>query len=148
MFRFIIQGTPEENGVNHYNLKTLGVDATVFSELSAGYSRRINHKWTIGATLKFLMGYANINTHINNLTLDASRENWTLHSNGRINASLPLRFGYTENGNYDINNITALNNGNYIGLIYQPAGLGVAIDLGFTYKPIKKLTVSAAITDL
>ena len=148
MIRFAVQGTPEEFGNNHYNLKTLGVDATVLSELSAGYTRKINEKWSVGATLKFLMGYANINTHVDKLNLDASRENWTLSTQGHINASIPVKYGYTENGKYDINSISALNTNDYLSLLSQPAGLGAAINLGFTYKPINALTISAAINDL
>ena len=148
MFKLVIEGTPNENGVNNYNLRTLGVDATVYSELSAGYARKINDKWQVGGTVKFLMGYANVNSQINQLGLETSRMNWTLSTQGRINASIPVKFGLNENGQLNLNDIQALGVGQYYSLIYNPAGYGAAIDLGFTYKPIKGLTISGAITDL
>ena len=35
-----------------------------------------------------------------------------------------------------------------IELLYKPAGIGAAIDLGIKYEPIKNLVVSASVTDL
>ncbi len=148
IFKLAIYGTPDENGVNSFNLNSLGIDATIYSNVSVGYMNVINPQWTVGGKVKFLMGYANISTNINTLTLDASRQNWTLNTNARINASLPITYSTNEDGGLDMNSIGIQNTSELLSLIYTPAGVGAAIDLGFTYKPIKDLTISAAVTDL
>lgn len=148
IFKFALYGTPDENGINTFNFNTLGVDASVYSNLSVGYMNVINDKLTVGGKLKFLMGYANINTNINKLELNASRNNWTLETQARINASLPISYNKTPEGNIDYNSIEIQPTDQLLSLLYKPAGYGAAIDLGATYKPIKNLTVSAAITDL
>lgn len=146
--KFLWQGTPDSVNVNSFNFSSFGADFTIYSELALGYMREINDKWTFGGKAKLLMGYADIYSDVTNLSLDASRENWTLHSDATIRGSLPVIFGQNEDNSTDITNISPLSTDEYIKLLYNPAGLGAAIDLGVTYKPIKPLTLSAAILDL
>lgn len=147
LLRFALVGTPDRNNVNTFDLSTLGVNANVYSFVGLGYMNRINNQWTVGVKAKFLMGYANASTNINKLELNASKENWTLASKGHFNASLPMHLTRDEEGNI---NGASLNEDDILKgkLFLHPAGYGAAFDLGFTYKPIEALTVSAAVTDL
>ncbi len=148
IFKLALYGTPDINGTNSFNLSTLGVEASLYSKIGLGYMREINKQWTVGAKAKFIMGYANIDTKINSLQLDASRQAWTLKTDGEIRASLPMHFSTNENGGIDFGSMAIYSGAELLSLLYQPAGYGGAIDLGFTYKPIKNLTVSASVTDL
>lgn len=148
VFKLALLGTPDADGVNTFNFNKLGVDATLYSNVSVGYMNKINKQWTVGVKAKYLMGYANISTDIDRMRLDASKDNWTLATSGRINASAPITFGTDENGNLDPSTLGLQKDAELLSLLYRPAGHGAAIDLGVTYKPIKDLTISAAITDL
>ena len=148
LFRLALYGTPDAEGVNSFNFRSLGVDMILYSSVAIGYMNKINDQWTVGGKAKFLMGYASMSTSIQSMGLDASLDNWTLTTKGHINASLPVSFGTDANGYLDPSTIKLAPTPALLSLLYQPAGMGAAIDLGVTYKPIKHLTVSAAITDL
>ena len=147
LFKLVLYGTPEEYKVNIYNLKSLGGDVNLYSDIALGYTNIINEKWSVGGKVKFLMGYANLTTNVNNLSLEASRESWTLKANAHANASLPITYDRTPDGGIDASSIALQSYNELLKLLYKPAGYGAAIDLGFTYKPIKNLTISAAVTD-
>ena len=148
LLKFALYGTPDPNGINTFNLSQLGIDASLYSNAAIGYMYKINKQLTIGAKAKLLMGYANINTSINKLNLNASRQEWSLETDGTINASLPIRFNTLENGNIDFGSIQMNNANELLELLYNPAGIGAAIDLGIKYEPVKNLVISASVTDL
>lgn len=148
LLKFALYGTPDPNGINTFNLSQLGIDASLYSNAAIGYMYKINKQLTIGAKAKLLMGYANINTSINKLNLNASRQEWSLETDGTINASLPIRFNTLENGNIDFSSIQMNSANELLELLYNPAGIGAAIDLGIKYEPVKNLVISASVTDL
>ena len=148
LLKFALYGTPDPNGINTFNLSQLGIDASLYSNAAIGYMYKINKQLTIGAKAKLLMGYANINTSINKLNLNASRQEWSLETDGTINASLPIRFNTLENGNIDFGSIQMNSANELLELLYNPAGIGAAIDLGIKYEPVKNLVFSASVTDL
>lgn len=148
LLKFALYGTPDPNGINTFNLSQLGIDASLYSNAAIGYMYKINKQLTIGAKAKLLMGYANINTSINKLNLNASRQEWSLETDGTINASLPIRFNTLENGNIDFGSIQMNSANELLELLYNPAGIGAAIDLGIKYEPVKNLIISASVTDL
>lgn len=148
IFKLALYGAQDPHNINKFDFSTLGVDATLYSKVGLGYMYQINNKWQIGVKAKFLMGYANINTQINKMELGISRQSWTLETDGAIKASLPLHFNTNEDGSLDVSSLSMLGTNELISLLYKPAGMGGAIDLGFTYSPIKNLTISASITDL
>lgn len=148
IFKLALYGAQDPHGVNKFDFSTLGIDASLYSKVGLGYMYQINNKWKIGVKAKFLMGYANISTQINKLELGISRQSWTLETDGAIKASLPLLVNTNEDGSLDPSSLNILGTNELISLLYNPAGIGGAIDLGFTYNPIKNLTISASITDL
>lgn len=148
VFRLALYGTPEENSINKYNLNSLNGEFNLYSSIALGYTNIVNEKLSIGGKIKFLMGYANLSTNVKDLSINASRDNWTLISNAKINASLPITYKKTPEGGIDRESIELQNTDRLLELLYKPAGYGAAIDLGFSYKPIKSLTLSAAVTDL
>ena len=148
LLKFALYGTPDPNGINTFNLSQLGIDASLYSNAAIGYMYKINKQLTIGAKAKLLMGYANINTSINKLNLNASRQEWSLETDGTINASLPIRFNTLENGNIDFGSIQMNSANELLELLYNPAGIGAAIDLGIKYEPVKNLVISASVTNL
>ena len=152
MFDFLLGGgmTDLEGGINYFNLTRLGAYANVFTEVSGGYSHRINDHWTVGGKLKVLLGEAYIGARTKNLGIDASTEQWWLHGNMDLAVAAPVNWDFLPT---TINNFDDLTNSfkNFDPkkhMKYAPAGYGAAIDLGFTYKPIEQVQISAALVDL
>ncbi|NCA78679.1 MAG: OmpA family protein [Sphingobacteriia bacterium] len=148
LFKLAAYGTPLEDEVNSFNFKNLGINASLYSDLGFGYMRRINEKWTVGGKLKFYVGYANINTKINQLTLDASGDSWDVKADAVLRGALPVNYQLDSKGNVDFKSFSLASTDDIVSLIYKPAGFGMGIDLGGTFEPIKNLVISAAITDL
>lgn len=147
-FKLAFYGTPNADGINSFDLSTLGIESSLYSKIGVGYMREINKHWTIGFKAKFLMGYANVDTKISNLSLNASRQEWMLQTNGNIYASLPMHYNVNNDGSIDFTEIKLYDTSELIQLLYQPLGYGSAIDFGITYKPIENLTISTSVTDL
>ena len=166
MFDFLLGGGMQdlEGGMNYFDLSRLGINASVYTEVGVGYSHKINDKWSVGGKLKLLLGTAYMGVNSKDLGIDASTDAWRLHGDLDIQMAGPLKFEQLPNGDgmrvreyydklmkgedgkdRDWNQLVDLNNWQQF---LVPSGYGAAIDLGFTYKPIKQLQISAAVTDL
>jgi len=141
LMKLLLYGTPELD-TNMYNFQTLGTDITAYTEAALGYSRKLNDNLTVGAKFKFLYGNFNASVSNKNLDLTAGIDKWTLKGENVMNYSAPVEL--TGNSFQTFN----LNLPNTITDWVKPSGLGGAIDLGVTFKPIKDLTLSAALLDL
>ncbi len=156
--------TPEGIGLDMRDglkISGLNANAQAYVEVAGGYTRPLNDQWTLGGKLKFLLGYANINMRVNELTLTPGAnpgDKAQLDLKGTMNAATPGGIdptgilpkngeGFFENIGDRVKNMFSSINGNYASLA-KPAGYGAAIDFGFTYKPIENLQISAALTDL
>lgn len=147
IFKLGLYGTPDEYGINRFDFRKVGLDATLYSEIGVGYMRRLNDQWTVGGKVKFLMGYAGATSRVKKMQLNASQDSWDVNADAAVYGSIPMNYEPADDGGmgtfspYD-------NPKDYLKLLYKPAGYGAAIELGVTYEPIKHLVVSAAITDL
>ena len=140
ILKLLFFGTPELDN-NFFDFRSLGLQATAYTEAGLGFSRVLNEKFTVGAKLKFLYGNANVSAVNENFTLNAGIEEWALKGNGSINYSSPIDLNGNSFQTFDPALPTSILD--YV----KPSGLGAGFDLGFTYKPIKNLTLSAALTD-
>lgn len=148
-----------DGGVNKFNLSRLGVGANMYTEISAGYSHQLDEKWTIGGKLKVLLGHANMGMTTRNLTLDADIEQWVMKGNMQLEISGPINYGalpqiegqtlneIIENINSDPIAMDQLIDIRNIGQLVKPNGYGAAFDIGFVYKPIENIRISAALND-
>ena len=164
-FTFLLDGGMKnlESGINPYTLTGLGLGATVYSEISGGYSYQLNDEWTIGGKLKFLMGNAYGGVNNKRFNLELSKDKWA--AEGIINLDVASSFVNVdelstylktrdletviddiENDKFPKDKIWFGTN-DIVGALI-PVGYGGAIDFGFTYKPLEQLQISAALTDL
>ncbi|MEI7502283.1 MAG: DUF5723 family protein, partial [Paludibacter sp.] len=135
--KLLLYGTNDAVNVNKYDLTSFGGDVSIYTEAGLGYSKKINDQWAFGVKLKFLYGTANVNLVNQKDSLYAGIDNWTGIGQGTI------RYSTADNISSPV--------GDYkpsFSNWAKPAGLGGGIDVGFTYKPVKQLTFSAAVTDL
>lgn len=133
-FRAILYGA---NNSSHFNLKNFSLESYMYGELAVGYMRQLSEKWILGVKLKGLVGFAGIHSQINSLDIYTPKNKWKLSAYGDIYAMTP----YIKNNG----NTTTL--GSSADLM-SPQGIGGAIDLGVTFKPVENLVISAAIIDL
>ncbi|MDR0687705.1 MAG: DUF5723 family protein [Prevotellaceae bacterium] len=156
LFKLALYGTGKGSDYSDvFDLSRLGVQASVYTEFGLGYSRKINDKLTVGGKLKYLIGQANINTDIEDFTLAASADKWTLSGSGAINASLPLvDIPFGADGLIDLASLSPEVNteslqsiGDITSLVFS-SNNGFGVDLGATYNILPQLQLSAALTDL
>ena len=135
----------------------LGVNAWGYTEYALGYSHKITRQWTVGGKIKVLIGNANVNMNVNDLKFSSSLDSLQVTANGTIRAAAPLNWRSlptdpSELADYDIaelfSNVTNVKPSQVVMEMLNPAGVGVAFDLGATYKPIEQLQISASVTDL
>ena len=164
MFEFLLGGgmnignTTNPSGT--LSLGGLGLGTSVYMEIAGGYSHRINEQWTVGGKLKILLGQAYIGVKSRTLSLDADVEKMRLHGNLDLDIAGPINFAmlpdpagksvsaYMDEINKSGLKLDQIVDYKNIGKMLTPSGVGAAIDLGFTYKPIENLQITAAVNDL
>ena len=168
IFDFVVGGgmknlTP--GATNNISLGGLGAGSMIYTEISGGYSYKLNDEWTIGGKLKLLLGtaYAGLNTK--KLSIDANTDSWDINGTLDMDIAGPMNAQYFsqyvdgktmrqvidgfKDGSFDVNQF--VDTSDPMALVtsaLQPSGYGAAIDFGFTWKPIEYLQVTAALTDL
>lgn len=140
-FDFAKRGMHSEN--TQYNMDDLSVRSRAYVELGLGHSRQINHNLTVGAKLKFLVGGADLDATIEDMSVNMSQDQWLVRAHAKVNTSMKGAF-YTLDEDGLVDGIDVESPG--VG------GFGLGIDLGATYKftegALKGLTLSAAVLDL
>jgi len=149
-------GMDNLTGISNFNLNKLSLNATAYTEISGGYSHQINDQWTVGGKVKFLLGQMNGGLSTKGLNIDASATDWHIYGDFNLDIASPLNNAYLASY-MDGKTVKEITEGSInkdslvfkgIGSWLTPSGYGAAIDLGFTYKPIEQLQISAALTDL
>ncbi len=166
MFDFVLGGgmtSLTQGSINTFNLSGLGAGGTAFTEIGAGYSHRINEKWTIGGKLKLLLGTMDMTVRSKTLGIDASTDAWRIKGDMAVEMAGPLNFDKLPDMNerrlIDVINefsgggatpiaIDSLINMRNIPGLLKPSGYGAAIDFGFVWKPIEHLQITGALNDL
>ncbi len=170
-YDFLLGGGMKDlsGGINTLDFVGFGAGASTYTELGAGYSHKINDQWTVGGKFKFLLGEAYMGFNNKDLLIDANASEWHIYGNTTMEVAAPINASYLNNtldgvslndmidviqaGQFVVDSLLGGNIGGgdlmpVIKHLLTPAGYGAAIDLGFTYKPIDQLQISAALTDL
>ncbi|MCM1034467.1 MAG: DUF5723 family protein [Paludibacter sp.] len=149
LFNFALGGGMHDlnGGINTFDLKQLRAELSLYTELGLGYSHQINEHWAVGGKIKFLYGSMFMGMTNKALALNASSEEWNLRGNGAMMMAAPLNQYPASIAPDDMSNTNWEMNMDILNLL-KPQGLGAAIDLGVTYKPIEMLQITASVTDL
>lgn len=140
LFDFMKSGMDSPEGAN-YSIKNLEVQTTNYAELFWSYARPINHQWSVGGKVKFLLGLGDARANISQMDISMSSNEWVVSSEGYMDGSaiLPLKFKTGTNGA-----VSSFDTGNGLNI----SNFGVAFDLGTVYKPSDRWTVSLGVVDL
>ena len=135
---------------------SLGLNALAYTEFAVGFSHNITRKWSVGGKIKVLVGQADAAVNFDNLAFSTSLDSLRMTGNGTMRMAAPLNWrtlptNPEELADYDVAELFSNYNGDIMHQVKEaikPAGMGVAFDLGVTYKPINNLQITAAVTDL
>lgn len=126
-----------------FDLKNTNLRSTSFGEIALGTSYKIDEKWSIGIKGKYIIGMAFFDASFERFDLTMNGSLWSVLMDGRIRASLS-GFQGTPGDTLSFEQLgTGVENS-----WKKPAGYGYGVDFGVTFKPIKSLTLSAAVIDL
>ena len=133
---------------NEYDLDHLGATGQMYAEMAFGHSHRINDRLTVGAKAKLLFGMAYGDIDVDRLYIYQSGERWHVGADVNVTGNMfemgpGLNYAATdEKGRPRIESLQHNRKWTDIG------GMGMAVDLGATYKIMDNFTVSAALNDL
>ncbi len=123
-----------------YDITGLNAHADAYAEIAFGHSHKINDKWRVGGTFKFLVGAGNIDAIAEKTILTLGEDNWSAVTNATIQSNIK-GFYFTEDAQ----------NGYVDGIdIENPgvAGFGAALDLGAIFTLNQDWQFSASVIDL
>jgi hypothetical protein len=154
LFHLPIYFALDEQG-NPYDidLSGFGLNATAYTEMAFGLSRKISEELTIGGRAKLLFGQANLSTTRSDITVDTEFDQpWKINSQIRADASLPFtNIPRDSAGKFDFENIAIKDQPSVSDILdvalFHP-NVGLALDLGVTYQPLDAVRLSASILDL
>ena len=86
LFEFMKYGSGPDGTT--YDIEKLHVYTDSYVDVSVGYSRPLNDRWTIGGKYKFLVGAGNADIHFTNLHAVMNGDSWRITSQGRMSASV------------------------------------------------------------
>ena len=142
-FNFAFDGM-DEGETYDLKMKKLGVHGTGWVEFGVGYARQVNEKLSVGATLKYLYGLANVKTDLSKVKITADENEWVAKVDGSAYARIP-GLTITEDENHRIKDSDV----DIEDAKFSMAGRsGAGIDLGANYYILPNLKLSASILDL
>lgn len=149
LFEFLKVGRTSLTDATRYDISDIKAEASVYMDIALGHSRKINEQWEVGAKIKGIIGLGHARANIDKLNITMEQSRWVIESHGTVDMSFPGIKPKTEIST-DINgNMQEVVSGfNMDGYSFGVQGGGIGFDLGATYRPIKDLTVSLAITDI
>ncbi len=141
LFEFLKEGNGTDGRT--YNISDLRMRMDAYTELSVGYARDIDSKWSVGGKLKLLPGLGNLDMRFQNLHATLNDQEWNITSRGEL---------YTSLKGLEFQEKTDDNGSPYISGFdldsFGMGGFGMAVDMGAQYKFDRNLRFSAAVLDL
>ena len=154
LFAFMKEGMTGDN--TSYNIEDLGINTSLLMEASLGASFMIGKSLRVGVKGKAIGGAMRMKAGLANLDIDMSADSWDIQSDGIMELyGAGINFGKDADEVVNDLNVAGMNLVGGTGSLdpnqfYSNgiAGMGYAADLGFVWKPLKFLTLSAGATDL
>lgn len=129
-----------------YDIHDLKADAVGYAEIALNHSREIKQVpgLRVGASLKFLVGIAALQTNIKTAELALGTDSWVGTTDAEVYTSMK---GFRYDTKYNSKTHQHYVNGAKVDDFSAPNGFGLAFDLGAEYK-WTDFTFSAALLDL
>jgi hypothetical protein len=138
LFAFLKKGM-NNGSETTYNLDNFSVDASMFAEVSLGYSVNLTDALRIGLKGKFLAGGAYVKAAIKQMEITMSEDEWSVTTQGQLDV-YGKGLEFEKDADQYINGFTFANPG--LG------GTGMAFDLGIDWSPFQGMDITMAIVDV
>jgi hypothetical protein len=144
-------------GTQNYAGRTLDlsgtrVDARVFHEAGFGFSREITPNLRFGVKGKVLFGVASLSGRADKMDLTVNNDlSATLNTDAILHNNGAIKFAFNDDGSIESGEAligTFKNGDDIVKYLTNTSNMGFGIDLGAEYVISKRITVSAAVTDL
>lgn len=146
LFRLAKEGLQNQS----YDIRDFNIQSTEYVELALGHSHKLSEKLRIGATLKVLLGGANLDARFDKAEITFNGNDWTAVTNATVESSvkgLKYKTETTQRGaEGEKKPHTYVNDVDVKGAGLN--GFGLAVDLGAEYKINNDWKLSAAVLDL
>jgi hypothetical protein len=148
LLRLAQEGTTDYFRNNPIVLDDISLNIQSYVAYHVGFGREINDQWSVGGRVKLINGLVATSTEYARGKIYWDSDSVRLTSGLRYNTSGLARLDQSL-GIFGGDSIRALAPGiNVNDWVPMTGNMGLAFDLGFTYKPIKKLVLSFSATDL
>lgn len=140
LFSLLKEGIANET----YDISDVRAMARGYVELGLGHSRQITDRLRVGATLKVLVGGADVDARFDKAHLALGEDQWTALVNAQIQSSVKgLTYDHDINENTHHEYVSGAD-------VESPGinGFGLAVDLGAVYSFNQDWTFSASLSDL
>lgn len=155
MFKLIMSG-PGLNGT--LDMTEMNVNSLTYLKTGAGLSLKLGKMLSIGGSVNYLMGISDMRLGFDNFKINANGSSWTVNTQGNLRLIAPdfVKLQYDADGYVDFANsgemidnssFETFGDDPYNNVMNAVAGTGLSFDLGLTFKPLKFLTLSAAVID-
>jgi len=131
---------------NPVSLNDLDINVQSYVAYHVGFARQFNEKFSVGVRLKYINGLIGGGTEFARGSFQSNLDSLRITSDFRYNTAgisrLDQAFGFLGN---EGNPTTGFNVSEWVP---TTGNFGYGFDIGVTYKPIKKLLISASATDI
>ena len=139
IFRILKTGTAQ----SPYDLSSLRAFGNLYGEIAYGYSLPLGDNFSLGGRVKLLVGLNSVDLSARNFALTMNESEYRLDLDADIDlTNRNKKIGADEEGYLDYTSFTGK------GKLGFPTGGGLAMDLGFVWKPFNGFTLSASVLDL
>lgn len=135
-FMFLWEGNGSEGVIGKELLFDFGIDLTHYREYGLAFAHQLNDRLSFGLRFKYLYGMENLRTEKTDITFYTDPDNFALTASSdiKINSS-----GLDSSMETKFDDIPAY--------MFQGKNTGFGGDLGLSYSPLKKLTLSVSLVD-
>ena len=139
IFQILKTGTAQ----SPYDLSSLRAFENDYGEIAYGYSLPLGDKFFIGGRVKLLIGLNSVDVISRRFNLTTTEQQYILDLDADIDlTNRNKKIGTDEDGYLDYTSFSGK------GKLGAPAGGGLAMDLGFVWKPFSGFSLSASVLDL
>lgn len=144
---FFIKGNGNYLGDNCADFN-LGIDMSIFSEISVGLQYDINEKLTVGIRPKLLSGAANVSVNNKNTKIYTNADTYAMTADVDLNVQIASMLDLKINQVGDLLNVNILDSVNFSELLNIKDNYGFGIDFGASYVFNEHFGVAAGVYDL
>ena len=139
IFQILKTGTAQ----SPYDLSALRAFGNAYGEIAYGYALPLGDKFSIGGKVKLLVGLNSVEVIPRRFDLTTSAQEYILYMDADVDlTNRNKKIGTDDEGYLDYTSFSGK------GKLGAPTGGGLALDLGFVWKPFDGFSLSASALDL